>query len=140
MKSTVSPTHTPPPTHTTTGTHTHLIPEELGDVRAVGGLDEVDGLSHTPVQGVLVQRQGAAGRGQGEGGAGQGQRGGGAGHRQRGVGVAGQGARRGLLLMRPPDGHRLGSRRQHLGAGRPREPLGFVHLQDTARGGGERMK
>ena len=62
--------------------NTHLIPEKLGDMSTVSSLDEVDGFTHAPVQGVLVKGQGAAGWRQGEGGAGggQGQRGGGAAH------------------------------------------------------------
>ena len=89
----------------------------------VGGLDEVDGFSHAPVQGVLVQRQRAAGWGQGEVGTG-----GGHGHQGRGAADRqGGGAGEGSGHVGPP--HGAGLRARQLRAGCPREPLRFVHLQ-----------
>ena len=89
----------------------------------VGGLDEVDGFSHAPVQGVLVQRQRAAGWGQGEVGTG-----GGHGHQGRGAADRqGGGAGEGSGHVGPP--HGAGLRARRFRAGCPREPLWFVHLQ-----------
>lgn len=102
---------TPHSTENTKPHNTHLIPEELGDMSTVGGLDEVDGFSHAPVQGVLVQRQGAAGWGQGEVGAG-------GGHGHRGSGAAdrqGGGAGEGPGHVGPPHGAGLRARRLRAG-------------------------